>query len=205
MNDQTLKQIQEDAARQAILAAARKIIVKSGLDSLSMRGLAKQVGCSPATIYKYFENKEDILEAIRQEGWRLMNQVSMDGGGGQPDLPIEQRLEQLGKIFQAFPHRYPEHYLLMFGSIDAAPMTVEQVLNDKGHQALTALMQHSMDTGEITADQYTARELALQIWFVSHGVAMLRLTIFREDENFPQLADQVMMAFAKSLLSPSSK
>ena len=203
MNDQTLKQIQEDAARQAILDAARKIIVKSGLDSLSMRGLAKQVGCSPATIYKYFENKDEIIEAIRQEGWRLMNEIDVQGD--QPDLPIEKRLELLSQIFQEFPRRYPEHYLLMFGSMDAAPMTVEQVLTDEGHMALTALLQHNIDAGTIQAGDLTARELALLIWFLSHGVAMLRLTIFREDQSFPQISDQVLLTFAKSFLLPDTE
>lgn len=198
MNNQTLKQIQEDAAKQAILDAARKIIVKNGADNLSMRGLAKQVGCSPATIYKYFENKEGILESIRQEGWRLMNQLEMENE--QPDLPIEKRLELLSQIFQAFPQRYPEHYLLMFGSMDAATMTIEQLLEDDGHLALAALLQQSMDAGEIRSDQYTPRELALLFWFLSHGVAMLNLTIFREDESFTKLANQVLMAFAKTLL-----
>ena len=198
MNDQTLKQIQEDAARQAILDAARKIIVKSGAESLSMRVLAKQVGCSPATIYKYFENKDDMLEAIRQEGWRLMNELDVEED--QPDLPILQRLELLSQIFQKFPSRYPEHYLMMFGSIDAAPMTIGQVLDDEGHLALSAVLQQSMESGEIRSDQYTPQQLALLIWFLSHGVAMLNLTIFRHDDEFLRIANEVLMAFATTLI-----
>jgi len=199
MNDQTLKQIQEDAARQAILDAARKIIIKNGAGSLSMRGLAKQVGCSPATIYKYFENKEEMLEAIRQEGWRLMNELNVEEN--QPDLPILQRLELLHQIFQRFPSSYPEHYLLMFGSIDAAPMTIKQVLEDKGHLDLAALLRQSMAAGEIRSDQFTPGQLALLVWFLSHGVAMLNLTIFREDDEFLNTANEVLMAFAKTLLN----
>jgi AcrR family transcriptional regulator len=198
MNDQTLKQIQEDAARQAILNTARSIIVKNGAGSLSMRGLAKQVGCSPATIYKYFENKDDMLEAIRQEGWRLMNDLDVEED--QPDLPILQRLELLSQIFQKFPSRHPEHYLLMFGSIDAAPMSIQQVLQDEGHLALAALLQQSIEAGEIKPDQYTPQQLALLIWFLSHGVAMLNLTIFREDDEFLTIANEVLLTFAKTLI-----
>ena len=198
MNDQTLKQIQEDAARQAILDTARSIIVKNGAGSLSMRGLEKQVGCSPATIYKYFENKDEMLEAIRQEGWRLMNELDVEED--QPDLPILQRLELLSQIFQKFPSRYPEHYLLMFGTIDAAPMTIQQVLADEGHQALAALLHQSIKAGEIKPDQYTPRQLALLFWFLSHGVAMLNLTIFRNDDEFLTIANEVLLTFAKTLV-----
>jgi AcrR family transcriptional regulator len=203
MNDQTLKQVQEDAARQAILDAARKIIVQQGAGTLSMRGLAKQVGCSPATIYKYFENKEDILEAIRQEGWRLMSELNLEQD--QPNLPIMDRLELLGQIFQEFPRRYPEHYLLMFGSIDAAPMTINELYEDRGHQDLAALLQLSMDGGAIRGDQYTARELALLIWFLSHGIAMLNLTLFRDDEEFMEAANSAMLAFGRTLLNSSEQ
>ena len=60
-----LKQIKEDAARDAILDTAVKMILNDGASSVTMRGLAKKVGCSPATLYKHFEHKEGLMEAIR--------------------------------------------------------------------------------------------------------------------------------------------
>lgn len=197
MSDLSLKQIQEDAARQAILDIAIKIIVKEGANSLSMRNLAKKVGCSPATLYKYFESKEGLLEAIRQEGWRLMGELdsSYDFTGLSP---IES-LKLSGKIFQEFPQKYPDHYMLMFGSRDAAPMTTAFILSDENFQGLVQLLHGAMQAGFITTKAYTAEELAFHIWILSHGIAMLRLTILRDDDNFVHIADQVLEAFARNL------
>lgn len=197
MNDSNLKKIQEDAARQAILDAAIKIIIKQSAQSLSMRSLAKQVGCSPATLYKYFENKEGLLEAIRQEGWRLMGELdaSYDFSGLSP---IES-LKLSGKIFQEFPQKYPDHYMLMFGSVDAAPMKAESILHDENFQGLVQLLGHAIQSGIITTKAYTAETLAFHIWILSHGIAMLRLTILRDDENFVQISDQMLDAFAHHL------
>lgn len=197
MSESTLKQIQEDAARKAILDNAIKIIAKQGAQSLSMRNLANQVGCSPATLYKYFENKEGLLEAIRQEGWRLMGELdsSYDFTGLSP---IES-LKLSGKIFQEFPQMYPDHYMLMFGSADAAPMTAETIVNDENFQGLSHLLEGAMAAGTITTKAYTPEELAFHIWILSHGIAMLRLTILRDDQNFIQITDQTLEAFARSL------
>jgi hypothetical protein len=89
----------------------------------------------------------------------------------------------------------------MFGSIDAAPMTISELYQDRGHKDLTALLQHSMDSGEIKANQYTAKQLALLIWFLSHGIAMLSLTLFRDDQEFADVANQVILAFGKTLIT----
>lgn len=197
MNNSNLKQIQENAARQAILDSAIKIIIKEGAQSLSMRALAKQVGCSPATLYKYFENKDGLLEAIRQEGWRLMGELdsSYDFSGLSP---IES-LKLSGKIFQEFPQKYPDHYMLMFGSPDAAPMTADDILGDENFQGLIHLLEGAIQAGVITTQAYSPEALAFHIWILSHGIAMLRLTILRDDDDFVEIADNMLDAFAHSL------
>lgn len=197
MSDPTLKQIQEDAARQAILDNAIKIIAKEGVQSLSMRSLARQVGCSPATLYKYFENKDGLLEAIRQEGWRLMGEL--DASYDFTSLSPIESLKLSGKIFQEFPQKYPDHYMLMFGSMDAAQMSAEYILADENFHGLVQLLDGAMKAGLVTTKVYTPEELAFHIWILSHGIAMLRLTILRDDQKFIQISDQVLEAFARSL------
>ena len=198
MKDQTLKQIQEDAARQAIIDTARKIIIQQGAGNLSIRTLAKSVGCSPATIYKYFEDKEAILEAIRQEGWRLMGELNEahDFGGLSP---IE-ALKLSGKIYLDFPRKYPEHYMLMFGSVDAAPMSVEYIFSHPNFRGLIEMMGGLMAAGILRNDAYTPEQLAMHIWTTVHAIAMLELTVLRDDPQFPLLADQMLEAFAKSIV-----
>ncbi len=193
-----LKQIREKAAKQAVIEAARKIILQAGLDGLSMRGLAKQVGCSPATLYKYFENKEDILTAIRDEGWQLMGQIQ--GESDLSNLPTSEKLMALSAVFQRFPAEYPEHYLLMFGSMEAETLTVETHFADPGFQGLMQLIRSAVDAGQLDAPHYTAEQLAYHVWFLSHGIAMLRITLFRDAPEFATISDEVIQAFTKSII-----
>ena len=95
--------------------------------------------------------------------------------------------------------KFPEYYMLMFGSVDAAPMTANTIQADEGFQGLIGLLAGSILSGEITTEAYTPKELAFHIWMLSHGIAMLRMTILRDDPDFIQLSDDVLAAFAKHL------
>ncbi len=61
-----------------ILEAARKLLLQKGLEYLSMRKIATEVGCKAATIYYYYKNKEAIVEALMEEGNRLHYIISKE-------------------------------------------------------------------------------------------------------------------------------
>ncbi len=50
--------------RQEIIQAARQIILDQGIDALSMRTIARLVQTSPANLYEYFLNKEEIVFSV---------------------------------------------------------------------------------------------------------------------------------------------
>ncbi len=47
-----------------ILNTALNIIVNEGIEKLSMRKLANEVGCTPSTLYHYFTDKNDLLNQL---------------------------------------------------------------------------------------------------------------------------------------------
>ena len=56
--------VKDDKKHQAICNAAIKLITTDGFADTSMSKIAKAAKVSPATIYVYFENKEDLLNNI---------------------------------------------------------------------------------------------------------------------------------------------
>lgn len=58
---------QFDNNRSAIIKEALLIFGKKGYDGTSMDMIAKKVGVSKATLYQYFENKEDLFAAVMKE------------------------------------------------------------------------------------------------------------------------------------------
>lgn len=52
--------------RKKILAAAEILLAERGFYGLSMKALANSAGVAAGTIYRYFENKEDMINQLHQ-------------------------------------------------------------------------------------------------------------------------------------------
>ena len=184
-----------DSTRQKILDTARKILISQGLVGLSMRTLARQIDYSPSAIYKYFASKEEILNAIREEFWELM--AGLEASRNINSLAPPQRLYEAGKAYLDTAEAYPEHYLLVFNSPDALPAGLYGISQSPaGFAGLVDIIQQGIDDGSFKLPKgYTPTSMALQAWFITHGIAMLRLTRMRgQRAEFDVLADQIMRA-----------
>ncbi len=165
--------------RQEILATAHAILKAKGLDGLTMRTLADEMDYSPAALYKYFRDKEEILEGLRQEGWALFR--AMNAEAARAPLAPPDLLKALGRGYQDFASEYPEYYLLMFTSAHTAPHNLDEITSRPDFKRMTELVQSAIDQGAIEVPPgVTALQIRFLIWFVSHGMAMLNLTLMSE-------------------------
>lgn len=53
-----------------ILREARALVLRDGLDGLTLRKLARELGIRAPSLYRYFRSKEDLLGALQQESLR---------------------------------------------------------------------------------------------------------------------------------------
>ncbi|HUC48163.1 MAG TPA: TetR/AcrR family transcriptional regulator [Xanthobacteraceae bacterium] len=58
---------EDSAKRRQIIQGAREIFLARGFDAASMSDIARAAGVSKGTLYVYFENKEQLFEAIVHE------------------------------------------------------------------------------------------------------------------------------------------
>ena len=54
----------DSAKRQQIIEGARTVFLAQGFDAASMNDIARTAGVSKGTLYVYFENKEQLFQAI---------------------------------------------------------------------------------------------------------------------------------------------
>jgi AcrR family transcriptional regulator len=64
------KEREKAEMRQDILNAARELVSHSGLDGISIRKIAGMIDYSPAIIYHYFKNKEELIGILMEEEYR---------------------------------------------------------------------------------------------------------------------------------------
>jgi TetR/AcrR family transcriptional repressor of multidrug resistance operon len=66
-----------DANKERVIREkALKMIVEAGLDGFSMQKLAKAANVSPATIYIYFKDKEDLVTCISRDAGKKMMDIT---------------------------------------------------------------------------------------------------------------------------------
>src|SRR3982751_4595817 len=79
--------------RRALIDAARRILEAEGPSALSLRAVAREAGVSPAAPYHHFKDKGELLEAVAQEGWEML-----DEGIGKAKANATSSVEALDEI-----------------------------------------------------------------------------------------------------------
>src|ERR1044071_4813280 len=92
----------------AIREKAMEMIVKEGFDGLSMQKLAKAAGVSPATIYIYYQNREDLLNSLYNEVNTTFAEVALKKFN--PDMSLEEGLWMQWKNRMKFIMEYPTYF-----------------------------------------------------------------------------------------------
>src|SRR5665213_3923660 len=59
--------------RRALVDAARRILEAEGPTALSLRAVAREAGVSPAAPYHHFKDKAELLDAVADEGWQMLD------------------------------------------------------------------------------------------------------------------------------------
>lgn len=97
--------------RRAILDHTRHLLVEEGYANLSMRKIARAIGCSATSIYLHFESKDALFHALIDEGFARLNEALQETAA-HPD-PVA-RLDALSRRYVHFGLDNPELYEVMF-------------------------------------------------------------------------------------------
>ena len=92
--------------RAAVLDAALAVAEREGLEGLSMRVVAREVGVSTMALYRHVANKGDLLDGLVE---RLLGEVGLPA----ETLPWEQRLRLLAGEVRRIAGRHPGLFELL--------------------------------------------------------------------------------------------
>ena len=70
---------QQRLSRDLILEAAKGMVGDAGLDALSMRRLAQELDVWPMSIYRYFRDKDELLDALAESAAEAITAPSARG------------------------------------------------------------------------------------------------------------------------------
>lgn len=187
--------------RLTLLNTATDMITENGIDELSLRKLAARVGVSRTAPYHHFKDKNELLCAIAEQGFK---QTHLDAR-----LSFEDQSLPMKEKFSAYIHDYvkfagdnPELYELMFGRT----IWKQQKSTEQLRATAYPTFQHQVEMtrewqkiGLLNKDENTLR-LSQVIWGTIHGIAKLYIDgIYTHTSQVEEICEcAVEMFIAKS-------
>lgn len=99
--------------RDACIAAAREAIARHGIESLSLRDVARRLGVSHQAPYKHYPSRDHLLAEVMRRGFEQFAQ-HLDARRHFDDP--RQDLQSLGRQYLSYAQQHPLEYRLMFGT-----------------------------------------------------------------------------------------
>ncbi|MEM6925770.1 MAG: TetR/AcrR family transcriptional regulator [Myxococcota bacterium] len=151
--------------RAALVAEARGLLEERGVEQLSLREVARRAGVSRAAPYHHFKNKEAMVAAVAEAGFRELH-ASM---GAPADATAAARLECGGRAYMTFALDNPTVYRLMFGS-KIGSMDEHPGLDTAAKAAFGQLVER---IAEALPNEAEPEVRAMAVWGAVHGMASL--------------------------------
>jgi AcrR family transcriptional regulator len=168
------KERHREELKKDILLAAKELFTEKGFEATSIRNIAEKIEYSPATVYLYYKDKNEIAHALHEEGFKLL--ISYFQSLPPIADPFE-RLTAMGKEYIRFALENPAFYKLLF--IMPEPLQhVESCVDeswDEGDRAFDVLYKTILDCQE--HGYFKGLEpygLSFMIWSTMHGLCSLR-------------------------------
>lgn len=156
--------------KDALVEAARSLLAERGAAGFTLAEAAKRVGVTAAAPYRHFVDRNALMAELARQGFETFGErLSSAWKGGAPRA--FEALARMGTAYLAFARDEPGLYAAMFENVSVLAAPESGAAADKAlailRQAAAAVLK------EAGAPEDGARKLALEIWALSHGVAML--------------------------------
>jgi len=138
-----------------------------------MRQLAAELGVSPMTPYRYFEDKDDILAAVRANGFNRFAEAlekARDSVVG-----AHARGAAVGEAYVTFALEHPHAYKLMFDFNQPHAEKYPELVTAgrRAQKTMTGYVEDALAEGLMRGD---AEQIGLMFWAAIHGAVILELS-----------------------------
>jgi AcrR family transcriptional regulator len=163
------------ALRDALLAAAERVLERDGLPGLTLRAVAREAGVSHAAPTHHFGDLTGLVSELAAIGFRQFNAAM--AAACAPDTPFPARGLFRAKAYVAYAQAHPGMYGLMFRTerLDYKRPSLHEAAEAAfaGLTGAIAASRHEqISEGALTLDQAAAIARA---WSTVHGFTMLLL------------------------------
>lgn len=186
--------------RAAIVAAARDLVVTSGLEALSLRRLATSLGVTAPALYAHVDGKGDLLRALAEQQFDRL--VVRFAAVDAPD-PVA-RIRAHGRAYVDLAREEPELFRVMFlfppdlSPADDLPDGVVLPAATRAFTVAAGAVAEAVQAGALVTDDPLLA--AITLWSAAHGVAQVLQLGFGfppdfEDALVAEATDRILLGY----------
>lgn len=186
--------------RDRLLDEAVRLLEREGLEALTLRGTARAAGVSHMAPYRHFADKDALLAAVAETGFRQLS-TEMEHGEAEA-ATAQERLRAIGTAYVRFARLHPQLYRLMFGPAKPDKTRFPELAEASRAtfaRCSAAVAERAAPKGIV--DDEAREALTLATWSLAHGLSSLlidgRLAPPRNEEQEDRLIAQVMQLFGR--------
>jgi AcrR family transcriptional regulator len=157
---------------RALIDAARRLLESEGPSALSLRAVAREAGVSPAAPYHHFKDKGELLDAVAQEGWQLLDQALADAKSKAPSL--KEAMTGLGVAYVCFARDNPALYRVMYDTARDKEALPEAMVQDNEDSAYCKVRNTLLEAGADPTATIDLELATVAAWCAAHGLAEMR-------------------------------
>jgi len=180
----------------ALITTARKFVKKNGLESLSLRQIANEIGVSPSAAYHYFPDRNSLLSAL---GFSLFEELAdyqereLAKVPGASARAARERFRNLGRTYFDWAIRESHFFNLMFSDFCLIESSMDQAREEnRAYQTLIHCLDDLVETGLM--DKKVRGSAELLSWSVVHGTTSLIVSGHLDSEDFERALDSLELA-----------
>ena len=162
---------------EALVQAGLKLLSEGGVDKLSLRAAAQLAGVSHAAPYRHFKDKDALVAAIAERGFRLLTASMKEEIAHVAGDDVRARLAAAGVGYVRFATQHPAYLQVIFGGLlckDDLPGSLSEA-GAEAYQTLQGLVAEGLERGELRGGHTpeNVERVALASWSMVHGLSTL--------------------------------
>lgn len=186
-----------DALHAKVMSACSEWLATQSVHHLSLRAIARDIGCAPSTLLKLYGSFGNLLQYVNIETLTTLRAAVES----RRQLPAEERLGMLAISYWNFAHDNPYRWELLFdyplaqeGELDQRQNVAIEELFVVVHDALCEISPH--------LNEVVLGRMARTLWGSVHGLVQLGLNdrlgqwngqAFRVPDLLDQLLDMALV------------
>lgn len=188
--------------RNEIIKAARKLFLKKGLPKVTIRDIAREVGVSTVTLYKYYKSIDEIASEVKRQ---LLFEMKPFFKGVSTEIPAYEHILTWLQQWNTYLIEKDDH-LRFQASFDLYyPKQIEQVyyldLIRISGESILKMFEKGQNEGSIRTD-YTANELTA--WTFNNLLGVVHRVAARGpllEEDFSLSTEKMMEMTIESIVN----